>query len=65
MGEGLKRAFAAAKATRSVHDPEQMWRRKRLRELKAEGVPAVDAVRMVNVEQDRRKLERLENSGKP
>ena len=47
--------------TRSMHDPEMIWRRRRLRELKAEGVPSIDAVRIVNAEQDRRALERLDH----
>lgn len=41
---------------RSVHDPIQTWRRRRLRELKNDGVPPRDAVQMVNAEEDRRTL---------
>ncbi len=46
--------------TSSMHDPRKMWRRRRLRELKGEGVPSADAVRMVNAEEDRRALSELD-----
>lgn len=45
---------------RSAHDPIAMWRRRRLRELKSEGVSPRDAVAMVNAEEDRRALADLD-----